>query len=631
MKRASLLLVAIAVGFTAPALHGQAGLLDALRAGDDSLVQRLLDSGAAANAADPSGATALMYAALYGSADDMRRLIRAGADVNRANTAGATALMWAVHDAARVALLIEAHADLDARSKSGSSALRVAIRLRNQESVRALIAAGADVKKDAQALVEDAYSYGGPEIVAMLGQAGLETRNAAQLSALLPRGAALTGMGYIGTLLAAGAMPPKEHLRPPAFHTSVLGLAAAQSDLPAVRALLDRGADPNDAGGRGITPLMMAAAAAEPDANIVRLLVDRGANVTAADEDGRTALDWALMQGDTTAAQALRQAGATSSAPSPAPAGRTATRSLRAAVAAAVRQLQPADPKFIDGAHCVSCHNETLPSIAVALARAKRVEVDETLATHPHDITLKLWENNREELLLGRPTSIGGFTGTAAYGLLGFAEEHAAPTPLTDALAVTLAAQQAPDGSFNVGDTRPPLFDSSAIHHTALAIRGLAEYMPAGRRAERDRRIAAALAFLRGAEPRRTREEVFKLLGLVWARGTSNEIAAQRSRVLALQRDDGGFAQRPTMSSDAFQTGEALYALHAAGVAPDATAYQRGVRYLLATQLEDGTWFVPTRAVGFQRYFETGFPHGRSQFISAAATAWAAIALTYAL
>jgi ankyrin repeat protein len=631
MKRAILLLVAIAVGFTAPAVHGQAGLLDALRAGDASLVQRLVDSGANADTADASGATALMYAAMYGSVDDMRRLIRHGADVNRANAAGATALMWAAHDAARIALLIEAHADVDARSKSGASGLRVAIRLQNADAVRTLIAAGADVKKDAQVLVEDAYAYAGPDIVAMLARAGVETRNPAQLSALLPRGAALTRMGYIGTLLDAGAIPPKDHLRPAAFHTAVLGLAASQSDLPAVRTLLERGADPNDVGGRGITPLMMAAAAAEPDANLVRLLVDRGANVGATDEDGRTALDWALMQGETAAAQALRRAGATSSQPKPAAAVAPAARPLRAAIAAALKQLQPADPKFIEGAHCVSCHNETLLSIAVALARAKRVEVDEALASHPHDVTQRLWDGNREELLLGRPTSIGGFTGTAGYGLFGFAEERAAPTPLTDAIAVTLAAQQGADGSWNVGDTRPPLFDSSAIHHTALAIRGLAEYMPPGRRAERDRRIAAALAFLRTAQPRRTQEDVFKLVGIVWAKGATAEIAAQRERVLALQREDGGFAQRTTMASDAFQTGQALYALHAAGVAPDSAAYQRGVRYLLTTQLEDGTWFVPTRAVGFQRYFETGFPHGRSQFISAAATAWAAIALTYAL
>lgn len=56
-------------------------------------------------------------------------------------------------------------------------------------------------------------------------------------------------------------------------------------------------------------------------------------------------------------------------------------------------------------------------------------------------------------------------------------------------------------------------------------------------------------------------------------------------------------------------------------------AYQRGVAYLLRNQLDDGTWFVRSRAFGFQRYFETGFPHGSDQFISASATAWAVIAL----
>jgi hypothetical protein len=53
------------------------------------------------------------------------------------------------------------------------------------------------------------------------------------------------------------------------------------------------------------------------------------------------------------------------------------------------------------------------------------------------------------------------------------------------------------------------------------------------------------------------------------------------------------------------------------------------VQYLLRTQLEDGTWFVRSRAFGFQPYFESGFPHGKDQFISAAATSWAAMALAY--
>jgi hypothetical protein len=47
--------------------------------------------------------------------------------------------------------------------------------------------------------------------------------------------------------------------------------------------------------------------------------------------------------------------------------------------------------------------------------------------------------------------------------------------------------------------------------------------------------------------------------------------------------------------------------------------------------LDDGTWHVRSRAIGFQPYFETGFPHRRDQFISAAATAWAVMALTHLL
>lgn len=124
-------------------------------------------------------------------------------------------------------------------------------------------------------------------------------------------------------------------------------------------------------------------------------------------------------------------------------------------------------------------------------------------------------------------------------------------------------------------------------------------------------------------------DEVFKLLALIWSGAPRPDVVRQRDRVLALQRQDGGWGQWPGMAPDAFATGQALYALQASGVRPAAAAYQKGAAYLLRTQLEDGTWFVRSRAIGFQRYFDTGFQHGRNQFISAAATAWAAIALAY--
>jgi N-acyl-D-amino-acid deacylase len=85
------------------------------------------------------------------------------------------------------------------------------------------------------------------------------------------------------------------------------------------------------------------------------------------------------------------------------------------------------------------------------------------------------------------------------------------------------------------------------------------------------------------------------------------------------------------MASDAYATGQALYALYTAGVPVVSAAYQKGVAFLLRSQLEDGTWFVRSRAFAFQPYFDAGFPHGTNQFISAAATSWAVVALAYAV
>jgi hypothetical protein len=71
--------------------------------------------------------------------------------------------------------------------------------------------------------------------------------------------------------------------------------------------------------------------------------------------------------------------------------------------------------------------------------------------------------------------------------------------------------------------------------------------------------------------------------------------------------------------------------MHELGVPANDEVYRRGVGYLLKTQLEDGSWHVASRAPKFQPYFQSGFPHDHDQWISAAATAWSAMALSYAV
>jgi hypothetical protein len=71
--------------------------------------------------------------------------------------------------------------------------------------------------------------------------------------------------------------------------------------------------------------------------------------------------------------------------------------------------------------------------------------------------------------------------------------------------------------------------------------------------------------------------------------------------LIHLQRQDGGWAQLTTVSSDAYATGQVVTAL--GGMAVSDPVYQRGVKFLLGTQLEDGSWFVPTRTLPVQPYF----------------------------
>jgi hypothetical protein len=100
--------------------------------------------------------------------------------------------------------------------------------------------------------------------------------------------------------------------------------------------------------------------------------------------------------------------------------------------------------------------------------------------------------------------------------------------------------------------------------------------------------------------------------------------------LLAAQRADGGWSDLDSMESSAYATGKALFALQTAGLSASDAAYERAVRFLLNTQQEDGSWYVKTRAMAFQPYFDAGFPHGFDQWISAAGSSWATLALSQA-
>jgi hypothetical protein len=219
------------------------------------------------------------------------------------------------------------------------------------------------------------------------------------------------------------------------------------------------------------------------------------------------------------------------------------------------------------------------------------------------------------------------------YGLLGFAALGYPADELTDAVVWYLSALQRPDGRWRTNDRvqRPPL-SSGDIQATVLALRALQLYPLAGHGQELDARLERARAWLLAAPVRTHQDRVFKLLGLGWLGGADDAVRELRDEIAGLQRADGGWAQLPGLASDAFATGETLVALATAGgLPPSHPVYERGLVRLLRTQIDDGSWLVKSRAWPFQPHFDSGFPHGRDQWISASATAWAAMALTLAV
>jgi hypothetical protein len=105
---------------------------------------------------------------------------------------------------------------------------------------------------------------------------------------------------------------------------------------------------------------------------------------------------------------------------------------------------------------------------------------------------------------------------------------------------------------------------------------------------------------------------------------------ARVNELLTLQREDTGWSQTPHLASDAYATGQVLYTLRELGVPAVNATMQRGVSFLLRTQHDDGSWFVKSRAMKIQPYFESGFPYGHDQWISHAGTAWATMGLASA-
>jgi ankyrin repeat protein len=312
-------------------------------------------------------------------------------------------------------------------------------------------------------------------------------------------------------------------------------------------------------------------------------------------------------------------------------AGQVSESEIRLAAGRSVALLEKVSTTWFEKRACTSCHHQDLPLMVFDIARRRSVAVDqqalELVMTrsfgHLADLDRAVQGSHLVDPVL-----------TMAYALPAAAPLGLSRSASTGAYARLIARRQLEDGHWWTAEQRPPA--GSPFTATAYAVRTLQIFLPEEMKQERRMRVDRARAWLERSVAVGTEDRVYQLFGLHWSGLSFPSLDKTREALLAEQRPDGGWGQTRGSPSDAYATGQALAALtQAAGVPASHPAYQRGLKYLLTAQKPDGTWFVgsriPTDAPVSPPYFESGFPYGHHQFISAMATCWSAAALLLAL
>lgn len=317
------------------------------------------------------------------------------------------------------------------------------------------------------------------------------------------------------------------------------------------------------------------------------------------------------------------------------PAALSADESLSApsAIKSAIQKSIPLIEKATAGSarerKCFTCHNQALAVLVLDEAKQRGFTIDEANFQVQIEHTAAHLKRGLNHYRAGKGQ--GGGPDTASYALWTLELAGRQPDEVTTAVTGYLLERDKDKQHWIRNSTRAPSM-SSDTNTNYFVIRTLKTFGTKEQHPRIEARFKQAQQWLLDLKPASTEEQVFQLRSLFLLDVEESVTKAAIKELIKLQNPDGGWSQLPTMNSDAYATGTVLVALlRSDQIKADHPAITQGIQYLLQTQQPDGSWHVVSRAKPFQTYFETGYPHGKDQFISVTASSWATVALLLAL
>jgi hypothetical protein len=291
-----------------------------------------------------------------------------------------------------------------------------------------------------------------------------------------------------------------------------------------------------------------------------------------------------------------------------------ATEQVRQIVAKSLPFIAEKGQWWIEEKKCVSCHRVSFMTWSLAAAKRNGFEVDAKLPE---------WQTWSVSMELGTDDK-GVAKGTLNLDGLGQmlmardAVKLQTQEPEYAKFVELIVQGQQADGTWKPGGQLPaqkrPQPETTAVFTmwNTLALGTVTEEAAVQSRAK-------ALEWIKKAPPGESQEWFVTRLLIDRQFGTPEQTAPRIQALKDRQNTDGGWGWKAGDPSDALATGQTLYALGNAGIKADVPTIAKGQKFLIETQLENGSWSVPGTKTA-----KKGQPAETSNYWG---TCWAAIGL----